>query len=102
MAPTKFVWSLAATKTLICEYESYEFLYNVPHEDYKNRNKRLDEYQEISNVIGNGCTAVDIKKKLNGLRRQYLAEKQKKKYDVEDDEVDDGNEEIYEHIEEEE
>lgn len=44
MALTKLTWSLEANKTLIGDYESYEFLLNAPHEDYKNKNRRLAAY----------------------------------------------------------
>lgn len=80
MASTKFTWTLEATKLLISEYESYDFLYNIKHEDYKNRNKRLEAHKNISkkiNTVAEGCTHIDVKKKLNGLRSQYLAEKMK-------------------------
>lgn len=80
MAENKFSWNVRATKLLISEYEANEFLYNSVHADYKNRNKRLEAYQRIAEsikTISEDCTVNDVKKKLNGLRSQYLAEKLK-------------------------
>ncbi|CAH1998132.1 unnamed protein product [Acanthoscelides obtectus] len=80
MAEGKFVWSITATKLLISEYEAFELLYDSKNINYKNRNKRLDAYRSIAetvNTVSEGCTVEDVKKKLNGLRSQYLAEKMK-------------------------
>ncbi|XP_069692810.1 asparagine synthetase domain-containing protein CG17486 isoform X4 [Periplaneta americana] len=80
MADSKYTWSVITTKLLISHYESHEMLYNSKHKDYKNRNKRLEIYKEIAeaiNVIQEGCTGIDVRKKLNGLRSQYLGEKMK-------------------------
>lgn len=84
MAQEKFVWCVLSTKLLISEYERYEMLYNHQHPDYKNRNKRLDIYKMIVEeikTVRKECTVEDIKKKLNGLRSQYLSEKMKVKRD---------------------
>ena len=80
MATNKFSWTVETTKLLISEYECHEMLYNAKHKDYKNRNKRQDIYITIAdliNVVKPGCTVADVKKKINGLRSQYLMEKLK-------------------------
>jgi len=56
----------------IIKFESYEILYNMKHKDYPPppKKKRLEVYNNISeaiNTVHEECTAVDIKKKLNGL-----------------------------------
>lgn len=77
---TKYVWRVETTKLLIYEYETNEILYNAKHDGYKNRNKRQDIYKNIAdaiNIVQPGCTVQDVKKKINGLRSQYLTEKMK-------------------------
>lgn len=76
----KFQWTVKATKYIISEYEANEMLYSVKNSDYKNRNKRSIIYQSIAECVSSiidGCTAADVKKKINGFSYQYLAEKAK-------------------------
>lgn len=80
MASGKFNWTVTTTKQLISQYEANEMLYDVKNIDYKNRNKRLTVYTSIAEIISNiseFCTASDVRKEINGLRCQYLAEKLK-------------------------
>lgn len=76
----RLIWSMASVKLLISLYEENEFLYNSHHILYKDRDKRTAKYVEISKALQcyiNDCSANDVKKKINGLRSQYLAEKMK-------------------------
>ncbi|XP_049769338.1 uncharacterized protein LOC126108130 isoform X1 [Schistocerca cancellata] len=77
----KYNWCVASTTKLIEMYEANEMLYNVRHPDYKNRLQRLESYKNIAEIISRdiqpGCTAEDIKKKINGLRTSYSYEKAK-------------------------
>ncbi|XP_047108699.1 uncharacterized protein LOC124777366 [Schistocerca piceifrons] len=77
----KFSWCVPSTKKLIEMYEADEALYSVRHPEYKNRLRRLESYKNIAEVISreirSGCTAEDIKKKINGLRSSYSHEKAK-------------------------
>ncbi|XP_063218021.1 uncharacterized protein LOC134528377 [Bacillus rossius redtenbacheri] len=77
MAGEKFHWTIAATKMLIAQYESHEMLYNAKHNDYKNRSMRVAICKSIAEDINQGCTVEDVRKKINGLRCQYAAEKAK-------------------------
>nr|CAD7441478.1 unnamed protein product [Timema bartmani] len=66
-----------------------DFLYNTNSESYKDRDKRLAKHKEISEALQEhvpGCTAQDVKKKINGLRSQYLTETMKNIEDAVGDE----------------
>ncbi|XP_049799497.1 uncharacterized protein LOC126234793 [Schistocerca nitens] len=77
----KFNWCLPSTTKLIEMYKADEALYNVRHPEYKNKLRRLESYKNIAEVISReirpGCTAEDIKMKINGLRSSYSHEKAK-------------------------
>ncbi|XP_049961108.1 uncharacterized protein LOC126481413 [Schistocerca serialis cubense] len=77
----KYNWCVASTTKLIELYEADEALYNVRHPEYKNRLRRLESYKNIAEIISRdirpGCTAEDIKRKINGLRTSYSYEKAK-------------------------
>ncbi|XP_046989536.1 uncharacterized protein LOC124595024 [Schistocerca americana] len=74
----KYNWCVASTTKLIEMYEADEALYNVRHPEYKNRLRRLESYKNIISCdIRPGCSADDVKKKINGLRTSYSHEKAK-------------------------
>ncbi|XP_046997645.1 uncharacterized protein LOC124613096 [Schistocerca americana] len=77
----KYNWCVASTTKLIEMYEADEALYNVRHPEYKNRLRRLESYKNMAEIISRyirpGCTAEDIKRKINGLRTSYSYEKAK-------------------------
>ncbi|XP_049855950.1 uncharacterized protein LOC126336380 [Schistocerca gregaria] len=77
----KFNWCVLSTTKLIEMYKADEALYNVRHAEYKNSLRRLESYKNIAEVISReirpGCTAEDIKMKINGLRSSYSHEKAK-------------------------
>ncbi|XP_049814328.1 uncharacterized protein LOC126260910 [Schistocerca nitens] len=77
----RYNWCVASTTKLIEMYEADEALYNVRHPEYKNRLRRLERYKNIADIISRdirpGCTAEDIKRKINGLRTSYSYEKAK-------------------------
>lgn len=71
---------MGITKKLIMEYENNEILYHTRHVDYKNRDKRLLVYRHILksiNSVQSGLNLKDLKRKISGLRSQYLCEKLK-------------------------
>lgn len=68
-------------KTLLALYEQHPCLYAIKCIDYHNRNKReialqliAQSYEEITKE---SITTDNIKKKINGLRAQYLEQRQK-------------------------
>lgn len=76
----KFNWSAVTTKTLINAYRDHELLYNPKHPHYKSRRRRMYAYKCIADKISTireGCTIENLKRKINGLRSQYLAERTK-------------------------
>lgn len=76
----KLVWPREAVKLLISEYECNEFLHNSKSVFYKDRNKRMNTYKIITDKLQKvlpGCAVTDVKKKINGLRSQYLVERAK-------------------------
>ncbi|XP_026760067.1 uncharacterized protein LOC113519213 [Galleria mellonella] len=74
-------WNIETTITLISLYKENEFLYDNLHPDYKNRNKRLAALVKFAEIItektGKVCVVANIRRKLNSLRSQYMAEKMK-------------------------
>lgn len=70
-------WNKDMVKLLIIRYQENEHLYNASHPFYLNRNERSKTYLEITNEfkkIKKNVTVKEIKKKIHGLRSQYIKE----------------------------
>lgn len=78
----KFIWNQETTLLLIELYQNHSVLYLSSDPNYKNKVKRLEALQSISNEIieksafaASQCLSVeDIKQKIRILRTQYLKE----------------------------
>ncbi|XP_072397837.1 uncharacterized protein [Diabrotica undecimpunctata] len=71
------IWTMELTKKLIILYENYPCLYNIKSSQYHNKIKRIQALEDIKNNLmdENKFITVDaIKKKIHGIRSQYLTE----------------------------
>ncbi|XP_050501756.1 uncharacterized protein LOC126881503 [Diabrotica virgifera virgifera] len=75
-----YQWTKNIVKILITQLEKHSCLYSVTSKDYKNKSKRKSAMWSIQNNLkehGVTITEADLKKKIHGLRTQYLAELRK-------------------------
>ncbi|XP_046384663.1 uncharacterized protein LOC124154942 [Ischnura elegans] len=74
------VWERNAVEALISFYEEKRCLYEVSSPDYHLKQKRSSALQDIATNLlpfRPGTTSEEVKTKINGLRTQYMAEKNK-------------------------
>jgi hypothetical protein len=68
-------WSNTVSLRLIDLYREKELLWNPTHADYKSKFKRLDAWNEISQLLG--CDQTEVRKKVKSLLTSFRRERQK-------------------------
>ncbi|CAH0562746.1 unnamed protein product [Brassicogethes aeneus] len=78
---SSYDWSRDATSCLIQLYEQHPCLYLPTHKEYHNRNTRNKALRsitfEFNKKNSTDVTADELKKKIHGVRTQFLSERQK-------------------------
>ncbi|KAF5272962.1 hypothetical protein FQR65_LT17270 [Abscondita terminalis] len=76
-----FNWTRELTTELIMLYEQHSCLYAVASKDYSNKNKRQQALESICKALMESNTihlqVEQVKKKIHGIRAQFLTEKNK-------------------------
>lgn len=62
-------WSDEEVYKLIELYEEKEFLWNVKNKLYRNREKKMDMYEQFASKFEN-CSGNEIQRKIHNLRNQ--------------------------------
>jgi hypothetical protein len=68
-------WSNTVSLRLIGLYREKELLWNPTHADYKSKLKRLDAWNETSQLLG--CDQTEVRKKMESLLTSFRRERQK-------------------------
>ncbi|XP_066981347.1 uncharacterized protein [Macrobrachium rosenbergii] len=68
-------WHRSRCMTLIAEYEKRPVLWDPEHGSYFNKTKKLEQWEEVAQVIG--CTVEEVKRKMDSLLGSFRRERGK-------------------------
>ena len=69
MSHNKREWTDDEVANLIQPYEKHEFLWNVKHELYRNREEEMSMFDEFATKFKN-CDGAEVERKIHNLRNQ--------------------------------
>lgn len=69
VVPDKREWTDEEVFELIHLYEEQEFLWNVKHKLYRNRDKKMSMFEEFATKFKN-CDGNEVQRKIHNLRNQ--------------------------------